>query len=166
MPAGRPPKFDDERARTIIEHIRRGHYIETAAAAAGVNKVTLYRWLNIGYEKPETKYGEFCNAVEKAMAEADIDDLDKIQSRAFVEWQAAAWRLERRNPRIFAQRVQHTVQLEIDSFLHLCKARLTQDEYEKVVGVALEFAGHGPRAYAALPAPGRTITIGPVDSEG
>lgn len=40
---GRKTKLTPERQTKILNAIRAGAYVETAAAAAGINKVTLYR---------------------------------------------------------------------------------------------------------------------------
>ncbi len=66
---------------------------------AGVSKVTLYGWLKLGAREEEGPHVEFLNAVEKAQAEAEMRDLDRVDAAAEAgAWQAAAWRLERRSP--------------------------------------------------------------------
>ena len=95
----RPTKLTLEVQQKICEAIRNGAYIETAAALAGISKDTLYAWLRKGARAQGGKFRVFSDAVEKAMAEAEQDDL-LIIKRAAQEgiWQAAAWRLERKHP--------------------------------------------------------------------
>jgi transposase len=95
---GRPPKYDSEIAGKVIEFIRHGNYVETAAAAAGLSKVTLYEWLKKGARSKDGEFREFLNAVEKAQAEAEARDVLLISKAAQECWQAAAWRLERKFP--------------------------------------------------------------------
>lgn len=121
---GRPTVFDGSVVQTILNYVRAGAYIETAAGAAGIDKATLHRWLKAG-AKGEAPFAEFCAAVQKAMSEADMIDLARIDQAArgieviekdaktgketrkwFLppQWQAAAWRLERRHPKLYGRR--------------------------------------------------------------
>lgn len=95
---GRPPKLDDDLIDRLCSHLRHGAYVETAAAACGISKVIFYRWLKIGNEKPKSIHGKLVNAVEQAMAESELDDLIAVTTARAKNWQAAAWRLQRRHP--------------------------------------------------------------------
>jgi transposase len=95
---GRPTKLTDEIQTLICNYIQAGNYIETAAAAAGINKKTLYEWLKRGKQAQSGIYKEFSNAVEKALAISEIRELKTIKDHSAQYWQAAAWRLERRFP--------------------------------------------------------------------
>jgi transposase-like protein len=46
--AGRPSSLTPQVHDQIVDAIRRGAYIETAAQAAGVTKKSFYQWLKIG----------------------------------------------------------------------------------------------------------------------
>jgi len=94
----RPVKLDEELLKRIISCIRAGNYLETAAAYGGISKDTLYRWLRQGSRAKSGIYREFSDAVEKAMAEAEVRDVAIIAKAAEEQWQAAAWRLERKYP--------------------------------------------------------------------
>jgi len=98
--AGRPTKLTPELQRKITDAIRAGNYMETAAAYAGIHKDTLYAWLKRGArdKSPKSPYRQFSDAVEKALAEAEVRDVALIAKAAEKEWQAAAWRLERKFP--------------------------------------------------------------------
>lgn len=131
-PGGRPTKLTPETYTRIIGYIQTGAYVETAAAAAGIHKDTLYGWLRTGADTETTVdppenidtlktwadkdrrdnriYKWFSVAVETAQAEADLKDLDYITVAARDNWQAAAWKLERRNPDQYGRRtrLEHT----------------------------------------------------------
>jgi len=95
---GRPTKFTDDVKSKILAAIRGGNYIETAAAWAGVNKTTLYAWLKQGAAEEAGDYRRFSDAVAEALAHAEVADLACVgDSAKRGNWQAAAWRLERRN---------------------------------------------------------------------
>lgn len=120
MATGRPTKLTPEIQKTIMDALRRGSYMETAAAYAGISKNTLYDWLRRGARekqrlannsrarmlKDERPFVEFSDAIKKAQAEAELRDLEIIRKAAEEgEWQASAWRLERKFPDKFGRRV-------------------------------------------------------------
>lgn len=108
----RPTKLTPEIQEKICNAIRAGNYIETAAAYSGVAKSTVFDWMRRGarekervgkntrarIRKKEVPYVEFSDAVEKALADAEVIDVDIIRRAAKENWQAAAWRLERKFP--------------------------------------------------------------------
>ena len=109
---GRPTKLTADVQAEICESIRAGNYIEPSAIRAGVTKESLYNWLrragreleksntNKKYRIPakERKYIEFFHAVKQAEAEAEARDLEVIRRAGQLgQWQASAWRLERKH---------------------------------------------------------------------
>ena len=121
--AGRPSKISKEISDAIVENLRLGNYIEHASAAVGINKSTLYLWLERGRKEQEKIdagvepnpdeqiFKEFSNAVEKAKAEAVSRNVAIIQKSAHHgTWQAAAWWLERTQQQVFGrkQQLEHT----------------------------------------------------------
>lgn len=80
--------------------VKAGNYIETAAAWAGISKDTLYNWLKKGARSRRGKFRAFAEAMEKAQAEAEMRDIQTIGQAALSgNWQASAWRLERKFPK-------------------------------------------------------------------
>ncbi len=127
---GRPTKISNEIQHKIITAIRAGNYIETASAYAGISKNTLYDWLRRGerekqraeknprykIRKSEQPFVDFSDAVEKALAEAEVRDVAIIAKAAEEQWQAAAWRLERKFPDRWGRKViEHRGSLEVKS---------------------------------------------------
>src|SRR5439155_21962554 len=66
-------------------------------------------WLRRGREAKSGGYHDFAEALELALAQAEVTDLSTILDASKEEWQAAAWRLERRYPDRYGrrQRVDH-----------------------------------------------------------
>lgn len=109
---GRPTKLTPEKQEEIIKYLRAGNYVETAAAYAGLSKASVYNWLRRGrreierveddpkrkIRKEEQPYVDFLYAVEKAQAGAEMTSIALINRASEVQWQAAAWRLERKHP--------------------------------------------------------------------
>lgn len=94
---GRPTKLTPEVGERILVAVRAGNYWETAAAFAGISKVTFYGWLKRGHQAKRGIYHDFLNALEKAAAEAEVRDVTRVDQAGDTDWKAAAWRLERRN---------------------------------------------------------------------
>lgn len=144
MAGGRPTKLNYEVQEKIIQAIKAGNYIETAAAYAGISKSTLYDWLKRGerekqrvaknpsyrIRKSEKIYVEFSDAVEKALAEAEMRDVLLIGKAAEEQWQAAAWRLERKFPERWGRRIiEHSGDININNPLK----DLTTEELKKLI---------------------------------
>lgn len=109
---GRHTLLNPQVQETIVNAVRIGSYLDDAAMLAGVSRGTLFRWLAEGREASEkADAGEeltereqlvrdFCDAVEKARADAMLRNIGVIQTAAQNgTWQAAAWYLERTNPK-------------------------------------------------------------------
>jgi len=107
-------KFTDEAAQQIVDVIRAGNYIETAAAYAGVHKDTFYEWMKQGRHAlamtasrrsaNQRRLADFVADVDQAVAAAEVRDLAIIGAAAPNAWQAAAWRLERKHPEKYSRR--------------------------------------------------------------
>jgi transposase len=113
----------------VIEDVKRilptVLYLETVADYIGVSRVSIHRWLKRGalelkrvrkdarfkVRQSEAIYVEFCNAVKKAKAEGEIFDAGVVKKAAAKQWQAAAWRLERRFPRRWGKKDQLDTQV-------------------------------------------------------
>jgi len=91
-----PNKRTPERRERILELLRAGNYMETAAACAGISKDTLYKWLSAD--------ADFADAVKEAQAAAEALHISNIAKAAFDgTWQASAWYLERKYPDRFGR---------------------------------------------------------------
>lgn len=89
---GRPTKLTMERATAIIHAIRRGNYMSTAAALAGVGERTVYDWLKRGEKLlnetledqsvPESEliYGSFALGVHRAAAEVEDESVHALRT--------------------------------------------------------------------------------------
>lgn len=104
-------KFNAETASTIITFIRGGAFAETAAAAAGISKSTLYEWLRRGRRRGRGPMFQFAEETETAHAQSEVNAIGIIgKAAAAGAWQAAAWHLERKYPERWGRRdqIEHT----------------------------------------------------------
>lgn len=120
MPGGRPSKLTDERAERILDALRAGNYLETAARYAGVSYDTLNEW--------RKRFPEFSEAVEKARADAEARNVAVLQQAARTKWQAAAWWLERSFPGRWGRRDEVNVSGNVGVTLSELVARAKEDK--------------------------------------
>lgn len=130
----RPTALTPDVESTLVEALRSGEYLENAAALAGIAKSTVYEWLRAGVRDPEGPYGAFSDAIKRAQAEADRDDLGIIK-RAGEQgnWQACAWRLERRHPQLYSARVQESARQAHLEILDAAKQALDATNYDRLL---------------------------------
>lgn len=109
---GRKSKLTPELQEKICKYIENGYTVEQACALSGISESTYYDWKKRGKKAKSGKFSDFLEAVKKAEKIAESKYL-AIITRAAVgdpekkvkgDWKAAAWYLERRNPKQFARR--------------------------------------------------------------
>lgn len=125
IPGRVPAVAKNGAADAVLEAIKDGHTISTAAAHAGVSRRTIHNWLKLGREalemyeddpnaEPLTPYDEeymqFYFDYEAAGAVAKKVLLDRIWDAGEKSWQANAWILKNRWPEEFGNsvKVEHT----------------------------------------------------------
>lgn len=113
-------RFTHETRQKILALLRAGNFVGTAVHAAGISNTTYYRWMIEGAEEIDRQekgahandhsepYAEFYTEVRKAIADAEIEDVKTISMAAETQWQAAAWRLERKFKRKWGKLAQIT----------------------------------------------------------
>jgi transposase len=80
----------------LTQAIRLGATYQLACDYAGITRETFYQWLN---NKPD-----FSDAVKDAEGKGALGWLAKIEQAASDgNWQAAAWKLERRYPQMYGR---------------------------------------------------------------
>jgi hypothetical protein len=74
-------KFTAATRKVILELLSADSSRQHAAKVAGIDRITLYRWLKRGERVPEGRYGEFREAVLRAGAEPKLRALKTEQER-------------------------------------------------------------------------------------
>lgn len=132
-PKGAGIKLTPELQSLVVAHLEAGNYVETAAQAAGVNKVTLYDWLKKG-ATGEEPYAGFSNAVVSAQAKAEARDVQRMDVHGLMNWQATAWRLERRHPDRWGRRDRVEVQQETTHYVVEVPPKLDPAKWQQRYG--------------------------------
>jgi hypothetical protein len=138
-----------ERRDGICDAIRAGVRPEIAAVYNGIGARTYYRWMQLGRAADaEAVYAEFVEAVEVSLAEWEARDVLLIGEAAKEDWHAAAWRLERRLPKVYGKRERHEIAnadegpFRISAGPSFDPDRLTIEELEQLLTLT-EKAGGG-----------------------
>ena len=100
-----------------MQAIKMGTTYELASQYAGISYATFNNWMNQGEAAESGEFFEFFNAIKEAEGRAAVGWLAKIEQSATAgNWQAAAWKLERRYPKEYGKTVQeqeHSGELNI-----------------------------------------------------
>lgn len=99
----RPTKLNDQIKEKIVQRIRAGNTLDTAARSAGISESTFHRWIRKGKDQERGPYREFYEDVQQARADAEARHVAQIAEAAKGNWRAAAWWLERNFPDKWAQ---------------------------------------------------------------
>ena len=97
-------KFDDKTCGAILGALRAGTSYEIAAQAAGVSRMTMWRWVRLGQKDldagVDTNHARFLREIEQAEAFtiAGIEQSLMRTAASGVDWRAAAWVLARKRP--------------------------------------------------------------------
>jgi transposase len=110
---GRPTKLTPELEAEFCALLLEGNYIETACALIGLSKDTVFNWLKKGARGEELEYEQFSLAVKSSLAAAEAADLRAIRHHGLSNWQALAWRLERRFPSRWGKKDSLTAQVDM-----------------------------------------------------
>lgn len=139
--AGRPTSLTPEVHKAIIDAVRAGNFLSTAAAASGVHRNTVYGWLaRADAEDADELYVTFAREYLKADAENEMARVEAIlsakpgipQVSGPDVWTNHAWYLERRYPAKYSGKVRATVEEIVEGMMRKLAAVLDADNLEKV----------------------------------
>jgi len=91
-------KLTPARHKAIVDALAMGCWFKTACRAAGVDPATGWRWRKTGEDTGRQPYRDFCDAVKKAEAQAEVVAVAMVRSAFPKNWAAAMTFLERRFP--------------------------------------------------------------------
>lgn len=96
-------KFTAAVEEKIVHAVKHGATYELAALYAGVERTTVWRWIERGEAEEEGPYHDFAIKIHEAEGTAAVECLAVIKGASSAQWQAAAWLLERRYPMTFGR---------------------------------------------------------------
>jgi len=110
-PPGRPTKLTPELTIEIVRLIEMGCYYDTAAAACGISRDTMHRWMRDGARCKTPELKVFSDACKRADARAQAAAVERIRKAGADVWQADAWFLERKWPALWGRRQAYDVNM-------------------------------------------------------
>jgi hypothetical protein len=127
---GRPSKYTPEVIERLITAIKLGAPYKHACDYARISFETLCQW--------QRKYPELVDQLKEAEGAAVVQWLAKIEKAASEgNWQAMAWKLERRYPESFGRKDKITVDVkQLDSDIERELALLTSGRQTDISGEA------------------------------
>lgn len=157
----RPRKLTSAVASDILASLEAGSSLNTAALASGVPDRTLDFWMQQGRLADEKGQGNlyalFFRAVTEAQARCEDRFATIIANQAQITWTAAAWMLERKFPARWGQRVQVTVEQELQKAMDKLRKKLDSKDYEKVLEILASDAYIEERVLAPALPPGEAV---------
>src|SRR5688572_18270672 len=97
MPGGRPSKFTPRVRETILQAVSVGAPLALAAESAGISYDVLRLWLRRGERQRAGDFRQFYLDLKAAEGRLGVKLLAVIEKSALDgNWNAAAWKLERR----------------------------------------------------------------------
>ena len=107
----RPTKLDQDLQARLCQRLRARAFAEQAARSVGIAPSTYHAWLARGRKviaaagddvteipDEDAPFVAFVEAVDAALAEAEIHATTIVRAAMPADWRAAAWYLERRHP--------------------------------------------------------------------
>lgn len=148
---GRPCKLTPALQEMILEAVRDGAYAEQAAAAAGIDRSTFFRWLAQGRDATSGKFREFSIAIATAEAAAELDAAKTLKT-AFDggDWRAAITYLERKFPERWGKRERHELSgpaggpIQVDASLKVDLSKLSDEDLERLDEIDAKIAAQLP----------------------
>ena len=135
MPA-REEKFTPAIINKILELVRAGSTLKTAAGVAQISQSTLTKWKAEGARQrdghPKKTFFRDLRAAEKhAVSRNEL----LVNKAAQKDWRAAQWWLECRQPDEYGRKVKVEVERELDGMLDRLKRHLPPEAYDQVIQV-------------------------------
>lgn len=100
----RPSKLTDEVEARILEAVRQGAPLASAAAWGGIGESTFHRWCERGRKASSGRYRLFVDRLAEANAKAEVHLTMELRRLGKKEWRAIAFILERRFAHNWAER--------------------------------------------------------------
>lgn len=133
---GRPSKLTPKVQQKLVDAIKSGNYYDAACSYAGIDYSTFRRWMEKGEQQRKGKFRDFCEAIKKAEAEAEIRIVALWQKQIPENWQAARDFLERRYPERWGRKdkvqaeLQHSGQVTTkhEQQYHVIQQLVNQDD--------------------------------------
>jgi transposase-like protein len=113
----RPTKLTPEVEAALLDAIDAGVSYALAARSAGIAESTLDTWRRRGERLPSSPHGAFLTRLKRAEALAAVRWCRRLDGLP-TNWQAMAWKLERRHPDDFGQKKDDTAEKVLRMLAH------------------------------------------------
>jgi hypothetical protein len=108
---GRPSTLTPEAQDLLVQALKTGAHITTAAWHAKVSPSAVFRGLRAGKEEPDGPMGEFRKSIMGAIHEAELRFVAIVAAAASSNPDRAQWMLTHRHPKRWAERSKQRMEL-------------------------------------------------------
>lgn len=105
-------KFNEDTTKCIVENHGKGLPIKDCAYIAGIDRSTVYDWINKGKAAKRGKYHDFYKAMQRARAKFKAHHLQKIANNE--SWMASQYLLQCVDPGEFVIAEKQKIEAQID----------------------------------------------------
>jgi hypothetical protein len=125
-----------EATSTILGLVRECVPVTTAARSVGISYSTIRLWRTNAEEDPTGPHAEFIEALDEAIAAAEIAMVKTIHSAAFTDPNHAKWMLERRFQGRWGPSSKTKVEAKVEHSGAVDLTRLTEAEADALQALA------------------------------
>lgn len=131
---GSDPAIADVETEKILQALRTGASLEACSAYAGIPRSTFFRWLTTG-RRPDAEpiYRQLAEQVDEALAVFEVTAMARITKAGEEQWQADAWRLERKFPDRYGRRTRVDGNVTVQAVPFIDTSQLTIEEQEQLL---------------------------------
>lgn len=105
-------KFNEDTCKCLVENHGKGLPIKDCADIAGIDRTTVYKWLDKGKVAKRGKYRDFYVDMQRARAKFKAHHLQKIANSQ--SWTASQYLLQVTDPETFVIAEKQQVEAQID----------------------------------------------------
>ncbi len=110
-------KFTEEVCQCLIENYSKGIPLKYCADAAGINRKTIYDWMNKGKKAKSGKYNQFYKDMQRAKTKFISHHMQKISDSK--SWMASQYLLQVTDPEtyVIAEKIKQEVSADVNTTL-------------------------------------------------
>ena len=105
-----PKKFNEETCQCLVENYSKGLPLKYCADIAGIDRRTVYRWMEKGKNSKRGKYNDFYQDMQKAKSKFIAHHMQKVEDSK--DWKASQYLLQCVEPEHFVVKEKREIQAE------------------------------------------------------
>ena len=125
-----PKKFNEETCQCLVENYSKGLPLKYCADIAGIDRRTVYRWMEKGKNSKRGKYNDFYKDMQRAKSKFIAKNLHDIQDNK--SWMAKQYLLQVTDPEQFVvaekQQIEAETKQTIEANVDMTDPRIQEND--------------------------------------